>query len=581
MNPFNLLKPHYKINNKKYVVEKQIGEGAFAFVYHVKGTNKEDRSKSYAIKKLVCQSNEQLNEANKERLILNKIKNDYVIPLLGTDIMKNKKGYDEVILLLPLYDTSLQTIIDDGPSGYPFCSFIDGLDVVKILRNIAEGLAAVHAAGFRHCDLKPANILLTVDNMRAVLTDFGSASKLITVVNSRADALIVQDEAARYTTAPYRAPELFDTPSNCTITGASDIWSFGVLMYTMLFSRTPFETSVEGLSTLAVMSSTFPIVEGHCWPHDYIEIIDECLKVSCDDRISIEMLILKLKKLSSPPSSLLFTVIEKKHDTISALPSKVTSKIEKNSHNHHESKENTVFTDFADFEKFKISDIINNDDHNERISFGNFVSNTNTIDDEFGDFESSQPSVDDINKSSINKPTEYIDGDILVKQIITDSSINIIKQGPTFIMRPSGVFKKMTRKTVHIILSNSGLIIKKADSITAKIHYLLSFLMPISVVSTDTSIIGINGLIIDGYSVTIFMKNKANDNDDNNDINYTDFIDDEEEGDHLNNNSNRDSKNNNTFTKCRIIVSFESKELLSEWMDAIEYQHQQYYPYNF
>ena len=70
MNPFNLLKPHYTINNKKYVVEKQIGEGGFAFVYHVKCTNKEDKSKRYAIKKMICQSHEQLIEANKEEISL-------------------------------------------------------------------------------------------------------------------------------------------------------------------------------------------------------------------------------------------------------------------------------------------------------------------------------------------------------------------------------------------------------------------------------------------------------------------------------------------------------------------------------
>ena len=597
MNPFNLLKKHYIINEKKYIVENKIGEGAFADIYHVKCSNKEDKYKDFAIKKMKIQSIEQLHESQKEIKILYKINHTNVIPLLGSDIIKSKKDYDVVILLLPLYDTNVQTIIDSG-KGYPYCSFIDGLDVVRVLRDCSEGLAAIHASGYRHNDLKPANILLTGENMRAVITDFGSASELVTVVTTRLDALAVQDEASRSTTAPYRAPELFNTPSSCLINGASDIWSFGCVMYNILFSKTPFENQIEGLSTLAVMSSKYILPEGHCWPFDYTNIIDECLKSNLDARIDIDQLIIKLKSICSPPSSLSFTVIEKKHDIAVILPSSLPPKHKVKSHSNSNSNSNdsTIFTaDFADFEKFQSADSSNdntnntnnttntNNDDND-ISFGNFISsNNNTNDDEFGDFETSQPTIDK-DKSNTNTITinnnstkvTNIDSDILVKQIITESTVNIIKSGLTYILRPSGIFKKVVRKNVHLILTPSGLLVKKSDSKTAKIHHLLSFSQQLSVTSTDTSSIGLNGLLIDGFCPTTFMR-KNKDNIDNDDSNYTDYIvdDDYDEDNIKSEKSNHDS--DSSFTKCRLTISFASKDILVEWMDAIEYQHQQFH----
>ena len=598
MNPFNLLKKHYIINEKKYIVENKIGEGAFADIYHVKCSNKEDKSKDFAIKKMKIQSIEQLHESQKEIKILYKINHTNVIPLLGSDIIKSKKDYDVVILLLPLYDTNVQTIIDSG-KGYPYCSFIDGLDVVRVLRDCSEGLAAIHASGYRHNDLKPANILLSGDNMRAVITDFGSASELVTVVSSRLDALAVQDEASRSTTAPYRAPELFDTPSSCIINGKSDIWSFGCVMYNIIFSKTPFENQIEGLSTLAVMSSKYILPEGHCWPFDYTNIIDECLKLALDARIDIDQLIIKLKKLSSPPSSLSFTFIEKKHDIApSSLPPK--HKVKSHSSNiNSNSNNNTIFTaDFADFEKFQSSDSssssnnntnnTNNTNNDDNESFGNFISNNNnTNDDEFGDFETSQPTIDkdgdkytNSNTNTINSNSTRvtnIDSDILVKQIITESTVNIIKSGLTYILRPSGLLvKKIVRKSVYLILTPSGLLLKKSDSKTAKIHHLLSFSQQLSVTSSDTSSIGLNGLLIDGYCPSIFMR-KNKDNIDNDDSNYTDYtVDDDYDEDNIKSEkSNHD--NDSSFTKCRLAISFATKDILIEWMDAIEHQHQIYF----
>ena len=40
----------------------------------------------------------------------------------------------------------------------------------------------------------------------------------------------MQEAAERLCSAPYRAPELFDVPSDCTVTENVDVWSLGCLL---------------------------------------------------------------------------------------------------------------------------------------------------------------------------------------------------------------------------------------------------------------------------------------------------------------------------------------------------------------
>ena len=80
-------------------------------------------------------------------------------------------------------------------------------------------------------------------------------------------------------------------------------------------------------------------------------------------------------------------------------------------------------------------------------------------------------------------------------------------------------------------------------------------------------------MIIDGYTPKIFVKkNKNSDNHNNsNDFNYNDYIDDEyDDSNEMNSNSTSNNDNDNGFTKVRAIVSFDSKDLLCQWMDNIE-----------
>ncbi len=108
---------------------------------------------------------------------------------------------------------------------------IEPARALNVARQVAEALAAAHAAGIIHRDIKSSNILVASDD-RVKVADFGLAT-------------CIAGEGRRITqTGAYLGTPEYSSPEQCEgaeLDGRSDIYSLGVVLYEMLTGRVPFE----------------------------------------------------------------------------------------------------------------------------------------------------------------------------------------------------------------------------------------------------------------------------------------------------------------------------------------------------
>src|SRR5262249_51527235 len=117
---------------------------------------------------------------------------------------------------------SLQQRLDrDGP--------LELKEILRIGTQTAAGLAAAHARGLIHCDIKPANILLESNVERARITDFGLA-------RAGAEASLTQCGVVAGT-PQYMSPEQAE---GRPVDHRTDRFSLGRVLYAMCAGRATF-----------------------------------------------------------------------------------------------------------------------------------------------------------------------------------------------------------------------------------------------------------------------------------------------------------------------------------------------------
>jgi tetratricopeptide (TPR) repeat protein len=141
---------------------------------------------------------------------------------------------------------------------------------LAILRDVASGLSAAHAAGVVHRDLKPSNVLMTRD--RAVVADFGIASEGSALGAGR------QSVAG---TPGYMAPE---QASGGPLDTRVDVYAFGVLAFVLTTGHLPPEiapTVAEptAVPEMAALSSTLTAL-----PPGLAALIADCVATAPADR---------------------------------------------------------------------------------------------------------------------------------------------------------------------------------------------------------------------------------------------------------------------------------------------------------
>ncbi len=163
---------------------------------------------------------------------------------------------------------------------------------VKYAAEIADGLAAAHAAGIVHRDIKPSNIMVS-EQRRVKILDFGLAKQTEQAETSQdgssQDGSIAVEAPLTnpglvFGTAAYMSPEQAEGKR---VDARSDIFSFGALLYEMVTGRRAF----QGQSTVSIMAAVLnqqpptPRALVATLPPELERVILRCLKKDPEQRI--------------------------------------------------------------------------------------------------------------------------------------------------------------------------------------------------------------------------------------------------------------------------------------------------------
>ncbi|MEZ3182886.1 serine/threonine protein kinase [Streptomyces pimonensis] len=162
---------------------------------------------------------------------------------------------------------------------------------VAIAADVADGLAAAHAAGVVHRDVKPENVLLDMEgplgpggSHRALLTDFGVAKLIDTPRRTRATKIIG--------TPDYLAPEIVEgLPPRASV----DIYALATVLYELLAGFTPFGGGHPGAVLRRHVTEAVVPLPGV--PDELWQLLVQCLAKAPASRLRASELGARLREL--------------------------------------------------------------------------------------------------------------------------------------------------------------------------------------------------------------------------------------------------------------------------------------------
>jgi len=219
--------------SSRYEIDRSIGEGAFGRVFSGHHTRLD---RPVAIKMMrghVRRTADEMAAFQREGAIACRLDHPNAVRVYDCGIAANGTPYLVMELLQgqPLQDELVA------------CGRLDEQRACELMAPVASCVAAAHACGILHHDLKPANIFVHRDGDREIVkvVDFGTAELDAALSGSAA--------VARTTGTPaYMAPERF---SGDQVGPAADVYSLGCVLYHLLSGELPF-TAADDVAAVAM-----------------------------------------------------------------------------------------------------------------------------------------------------------------------------------------------------------------------------------------------------------------------------------------------------------------------------------------
>jgi len=205
---------HYKILNK-------LGEGGMGVVYKAEDTKLKREVAIKFLPRFISSNKEERQRFEIEAQAAASLNH----PNIST-IHSIEEAEDQIFIVMEFINgTELKDKIKNG--SLPIEEAVDNAIF------IAEGLEAAHKKGIVHRDIKSANIMIT-DDGKVKIMDFGLAKIK--------DGTEVTKIHTTVGTAAYMSPE---QSQGGKLDQRTDIWSFGIVFYEMLFGQLPFKGEYE------------------------------------------------------------------------------------------------------------------------------------------------------------------------------------------------------------------------------------------------------------------------------------------------------------------------------------------------
>ncbi|RWR74267.1 serine/threonine-protein kinase HT1-like protein [Cinnamomum micranthum f. kanehirae] len=248
------------IDPKLLYLGPKIAEGGHAKVYE--GMYK---ASSVAVKILQSGSTAEEYARRREKFLreimtLSRVQHENLIKFIGTC-----KDSNMVIVTELLMGGSLKKFLR---ALRPSC--LDLEHAICFALDISRAMECLHANGIIHRDLKPDNLLLTGDQKKLKLADFGLAR----------EETVTEMMTSETGTYRWMAPELYSTVTlrrgdKKHYNHKVDIYSFSIVLWELLTNRTPF----EGMSNLqaayaAAFKKVRPSVDNI--PEDLVALLESC-----------------------------------------------------------------------------------------------------------------------------------------------------------------------------------------------------------------------------------------------------------------------------------------------------------------